>query len=220
VVGGGIAMFVDYTPEAIVDRLTGGVAGHPSLLQVTYVGPIEELIKGIAVVLIGRRVARKSMRNGLLVGGAVGFGFSGFENLGYGLRSWLGAYGAPGIPGLISNTVLRELTGPVGHPLWTALLGAAIFAAWGQRRVGPRLAVLGTYLGVSFLHSAWDSADRWLALLANDPSLTGGYNVEAWIFVAVVGIVAWRIVSLRAKRSNLGFIAREPLEQPLIDGTR
>ncbi|BDZ44771.1 hypothetical protein GCM10025866_06800 [Naasia aerilata] len=47
---------------------------------------------------------------------------------------------------------------PVGHVLWTAVLGAAIF---GASRTGTRyrltLGVLGAFVGVAVLHGLWDS---------------------------------------------------------------
>jgi protease PrsW len=65
--------------------------------------------------------------------------------------------------------VLRGILAPVGHGLWTAILGGALFAT-AARRGRPRLtgSVLGFYLLVAALHAWWDAAQPiavWLTLL-------------------------------------------------------
>jgi hypothetical protein len=52
--------------------------------------------------------------------------------------------------------VLRGVLAPVGHGLWTAIAGGALFAA--SDRGAFRLAgrVVRAYIGVSLLHGLWD----------------------------------------------------------------
>jgi protease PrsW len=55
--------------------------------------------------------------------------------------------------------VLRGILTPLGHGLWTAILGGALFEAaahYGR----PRLtrAVLGWYALVGLLHALWDAS--------------------------------------------------------------
>ena len=59
---------------------------------------------------------------------------------------------------LVLTELLRGVLSPVGHGLWTAILGGALFAA--SRSVAHlriTLGVVGTYLLVALLHAFWDS---------------------------------------------------------------
>lgn len=53
--------------------------------------------------------------------------------------------------------ILRGLLAPVGHGLWTAILGAVLYSASGHRQFAFTRRFLLTYLGVSVLHALWDS---------------------------------------------------------------
>src|SRR5215211_3512495 len=59
--------------------------------------------------------------------------------------------------------------GPVGHGLWTAILGGALFATAARRgRLRLTGSVLGFYLLVAALHALWDASQPiavWLTLL-------------------------------------------------------
>ena len=47
---------------------------------------------------------------------------------------------------------------PLGHVLWTAVFGAAVFAAArGGRRYRLTFGVIAAYVGVAVLHGLWDS---------------------------------------------------------------
>jgi RsiW-degrading membrane proteinase PrsW (M82 family) len=58
---------------------------------------------------------------------------------------------------------------PVGHGLWTAIVGAALFGAAARAgRLRLTGAVVGWYLVVSLLHGLWDASRGiavWLTLL-------------------------------------------------------
>jgi protease PrsW len=70
---------------------------------------------------------------------------------------------------LVETEVLRGLLTPVGHGLWTAILGGVLFggaARSGRLRMSGRL--VGWYLLVVLLHSLWDASRGiavWLTLL-------------------------------------------------------
>lgn len=168
----------------------GGVLGvlGASLLEAVFltrpsgaaylgIGLTEEGVKLAALWLLARRLPRYTMRGGIVLGAAVGFGFAAFESAGYAFTSLFTRTGLS-LPSLVETEVLRGVLTPVGHGLWTAVLGGALFAA-AARRGRPRLtgAVLGWYALMALLHACWDASPRvaeWLTL-----QLTG--TQEQWL---------------------------------------
>jgi len=132
------------------------------------VGLIEEAVKLAALWLLARRLPRYTMRDGIVLGAAVGFGFAAFESAGYAFNALFTSSGLS-LSNLVETEVLRGILAPVGHGLWTAILGGALFAA-AARHGRPRLggAVVGWYLLVALLHGLWDASQGiavWLTLL-------------------------------------------------------
>jgi protease PrsW len=132
------------------------------------VGLIEEAVKLAGLWLLARRLPRYTMRDGIVLGAAVGFGFAAFESAGYAFNALFTSSGLS-LLNLVETEVLRGILAPVGHGLWTAILGGALFAA-AARHGRPRLTgpVLGGYLLVALLHSLWDASQGiavWLTLL-------------------------------------------------------
>ncbi|WP_017538275.1 PrsW family intramembrane metalloprotease [Nocardiopsis halophila] len=128
------------------------------------VGLIEEGVKAAALVFVARHTARATMRDGMVLGAAVGFGFAAFESAGYAMNAMLTERGLD-LAALVQTEIVRGLLTPVGHGLWTAVLGGVLFAASGGHwRITVR--VLLTYLGVSLLHGLWDSVHGLSALVA------------------------------------------------------
>lgn len=148
--------------------LVGGVLGvlgasvlesyllNPSVWIFVGVGLIEEAVKLAALVLIGWRVARTSIRDGAVLGATVGFGFAAFESAGYALNALVTLQGLS-LRNLVETELLRGVLAPVGHGLWTAIVGAALFAAVRNNRFRITIGIIATYLGVSLLHALWDS---------------------------------------------------------------
>ncbi|WP_307796657.1 PrsW family intramembrane metalloprotease [Actinomadura barringtoniae] len=160
------------TTELVVTAfVAGGVLGilGASLLETYLLGPspfvylgvglIEEAAKLAALVWVTRHMTRRHARDGMLLGAAVGFGFAAFESAGYALTAALTVKGLS-LRALVETEVLRGLLAPVGHGLWTAILGGVLFAAgrytW---------SVLGAYLWVSLLHGLWDSMNSIAVVL-------------------------------------------------------
>ena len=54
---------------------------------------------------------------------------------------------------LVQTELLRGLLAPVGHGLWTAILGGVLFSASGRRHFALTGRLLLAYLGVSLLHA-------------------------------------------------------------------
>jgi protease PrsW len=142
---------------------------QPSIPSYLGVGLIEEAVKLAALWLLARRLPRYTMRDGIVLGATVGFGFAALESAGYAFDA-LFTSGGPSLRNLVETELLRGILTPVGHGLWTAILGGALFAA--AARGGGRLrttgALLGWYLLVAVLHGLWDAAQPiavWLTLL-------------------------------------------------------
>jgi RsiW-degrading membrane proteinase PrsW (M82 family) len=142
---------------------------QPSIPSYLGVGLIEEAVKLAALWLLARRLPRYTMRDGIVLGATVGFGFAALESAGYAFDA-LFTSGGPSLRNLVETELLRGILTPVGHGLWTAILGGALFAAAarGGGRLRPSGALLGWYLLVAVLHGLWDAAQPiavWLTLL-------------------------------------------------------
>jgi protease PrsW len=138
----------------------GGIGGF------LVVGLIEELVKGVLVVVIGRHLVPKTARQGALLGATVGAGFAAFESAGYAYNAGLGRDGID-LLGLLQTEAVRSVLTPLGHVLWTAVLGAAIFAASRDgRRSRLSAGVVLVYLLVAVLHGLWDSMGDLSTIIA------------------------------------------------------
>ncbi len=98
-------------------------------LQAVLVGIIEEAGKIIAIFIFLRKRKVSSILNGILIGAAIGAGFSVFETAGYALRECLGQL-LDQNPEFISVTndiiVLRGFLSGGGHISWAAISGGAM----------------------------------------------------------------------------------------------
>jgi RsiW-degrading membrane proteinase PrsW (M82 family) len=228
--------------------VTGGVLGvlaaslletyllHPSPLLFLGVGLIEEAAKLAVLAFLARRLQHKYARDGLILGASVGFGFAAFESAGYAFTALFTERGLSLIQ-LVQTELLRGLLAPVGHGLWTAILGGVLFSASGRRHFAFTGRLLVTYLGVSVLHALWDSMHSIALLLTL--VLTGtpyqfqllerGYQPEptsaqanvftllSWgglILVALAGIVWLLAVRRTADRESRRVLWRVPVGEP------
>jgi RsiW-degrading membrane proteinase PrsW (M82 family) len=148
--------------------ITGGVLGvlgasvlesyllHPSAFLFLGVGLIEEAVKLAALALLTRHLAVKSVRDGMILGAAVGFGFAAFESAGYAFTALFTVDGLS-LMQVVQTELLRGLLSPVGHGLWTAILGGVLFSASTREHFAITGRLILAYLGVSALHALWDS---------------------------------------------------------------
>ncbi|GIG87385.1 PrsW family intramembrane metalloprotease [Plantactinospora endophytica] len=213
--------------------LAGGVLGilasavlesyllRPSVLLFLGVGLIEEAAKLAALALLTRHLLAKTIRDGMILGAAVGFGFSALESAGYAFIALFTVQGLSVVQ-VVQTEILRGLVAPVGHGLWTAILGGVLFAPSGREHFVVGLRLLFTYLGVAILHALWDAMHViafYLTLLLTgarglltlDGSLGQPSPVQAVLMpaleglglalVAVVGVV-WLVVLWRSGRNG------------------
>jgi RsiW-degrading membrane proteinase PrsW (M82 family) len=190
--------------------VTGGVLGvlaaslletyllHPDPLFFLGVGLIEEAAKLAALAFLCRRLQHKFAVDGIILGAAVGFGFAAFESAGYAFTALFTQQGLS-LMTLVETELLRGVLAPVGHGLWTAILGGVLFSASGRRHFALTGRLLVTYLGVAVLHALWDgwqSIAQVITDIARDPHL---FTVLSWgglIGVSLIGI-AWLLVIRR-----------------------
>ncbi len=139
---------------------------QPTPLLYFAVGLIEEAVKAVLVIVVGRALVPKTARQGALLGATVGAGFAAFESAGYAFNSAITAHGIS-LASLLETEAVRALLTPLGHVLWTAVFGAALFAAARDgRRYRFTIGVLVTFVIVAVLHAFWDSMSTIAGILA------------------------------------------------------
>lgn len=214
-IGGFAATIIPIMAEPVVRELANLWGANSDLVLSLVAGPIEEFSKIFVVILIAYRLPVRSTRTGLFVGGAVGFGFSGFENLEYGLAAISGHHN-PNILRLVGVVLAREASGPFAHPLWTSLLAAAVFTAWRGRRVRITWRVVGAYGLVASAHSLWDAATpAWFAIFG-DRAVASGVGFAAVLLLSGGGALVWWRVFRRANR-QAPIVATAPAGTPPLD---
>ena len=226
--------------------VTGGVLGvlaaslletyllNPSPLLFVGVGLIEEAAKLVALALLTRKLTHKYARDGLILGAAVGFGFAAFESAGYAFTALFTERGLS-LMQLVQTELLRGLLAPVGHGLWTAILGGVLFSASGRRHFALTGRLLMAYLGVSLLHALWDAMHSIalvvMLLLTGTPYqyqlLQRGYQPQptaaqadlftalSWgglLLVSIIGVGWLLLVRRKADREARAVLWRIPLK--------
>ena len=169
------------------------------------VGLIEEVGKAVIVFAILRKLGKRSILTGLLIGASVGAGFAAFESAGYALQPFIrlqqmtgfaAAYGQ-NIDGhemmdAINNTIfLRAVLAPGGHVAWAAISGAAFVITAKSTGVFDTSIFSNSKFLKLFaipvvLHCLWDSP---LSVWINNIFPFGGYIaliVLVWIVVMIL----------------------------------
>jgi RsiW-degrading membrane proteinase PrsW (M82 family) len=162
----------------VVSLFLFDVADSLSWLGAMRAGIVEETGKLAVVLYFARRPSRFPwLLNGLLIGAAVGTGFSVFETAGYVLVKGLFNQGTVGMFDLI------QFRGPLSvladHSLWTGLVGAAL---WRVRGTSPlRLEMLTDWRFLRVLALA-------MALhMVNNSPISSAWNLKFF----AIGFVAW-----------------------------
>ena len=194
--GGVLAIVIGGTVDALLQPLgRTPVAGH-SIFLLT--GFAEELAKLAVVLALGARLHDKSVKQGLLLGAAVGLGFAAFEDMGYAMAPFLDqAFTSSVLLQSGMEQVSRQLLTPFGHPLWSALLAAAVFSGARGGRFRLRLLGVAAFFGIAAAHSAWDAA---ITLGPQTLGLDGAIAAHAalWAITLVELVVLWMLVKRSA----------------------
>src|SRR5437588_5977545 len=125
--------------------------GDQSPLSFVGVGLIEEGCKLAVLWWLARRLSQYVVIDGIVLGAAVGFGFAAFETAGYAFNALFTIQGLS-LSNLVETQILRGILTPVGHGLWTGILGGALFHAARGGRLHLTRGLIGWYLLVSLLH--------------------------------------------------------------------
>lgn len=156
------------------------------LLGTFEVGLIEEFVKGAFIVIVALGIGRFHIRDGMVLGATVGFGFAALESSGYALLSLFVVQGHQlylSLTSVVITELIRGILAPFGHGMWSAILGGVIFAA-ATRRGGLHISwgIIGTYLLVSALHAAFDSIS----------------GIVGYVAVSLIGLIPFVWLWLRA----------------------
>ncbi len=144
--------------------LEAPLAGQGSVISYVGVGLIEEGCKLAVLWFVARRLRSYNVRDGIALGAAVGFGFAAFETAGYAFNALFTIKGLS-LASLVETEVLRGILTPVGHGLWTGILGGVLFARARGGRLRLSRGLLGWYVVVSLLHAFWDASGGIAAVL-------------------------------------------------------
>lgn len=191
---------------AILEAFLPAGTGSPGPSFVT--GLIEEFCKGAVLFWLmfkGHRYLRFEM-DGIILGAAAGMGFAAVEDMVYGASAF-----HHGLHAVVFTVWLRQILGPFGHGVWTAIVGGAIWRAKGAGRPRITLSVIGAYLTAATLHGLWD----WAPL--------PGFADLFWLFgVGIVGILILRSLIHEALNQEKEAIAGAGLQispQPVVGPT-
>jgi protease PrsW len=204
------------------------------------VGLIEEAVKLAALWMVARRLPRYTMRDGIVLGAAVGFGFAAFESAGYAFNALFTA-GGPSLLNLVETEVLRGILAPVGHGLWTAILGGTLFRVAASRgRLRLSRAVVGSYVLVALLHGLWDASRgiavwltlvltgtqvQWLLIqLGRAPAVTPAqvhlFTILSWGLLALDALLGVVVLRGRWRRATAADRVPPPAPLPLVTAGR
>ena len=134
------------------------------------------------MVVVARAAKYKYKLNGLLVGASVGVGFAAFESMGYALTNFTnGTIGGmiaasaqtndlsvardagvfQGADVMIDVIVLRGILSPLGHIVWSAIAGCALWRVINGRKFEWRMLCDERFIRLLlvpvFLHMVWNS---------------------------------------------------------------
>ena len=213
--------------EALLLTLLGGclsltVTGivrmaFPGISEIAFLaGPLpEELAKCLIVTLFLCRKKYNYGLQGILIGGAVGVGFSAMESAGYALQIFdLGIQNAMGsnviIRSMVDILVQRGILAIGGHVVWAALYGGALALIMGKGKMSLKCFANSlfwmTFSAAFLLHTAWNFSASYLVGKLPDSLVESLVKFEAgtvtqWVKYILLIILAWLLLFYIMKKS-------------------
>lgn len=213
--------------EALLLTLLGGclsltVTGimrtvFPGISEIAFLaGPLpEELAKCLIVTIFLCRKKYNYGLQGILIGGAVGVGFSAMESAGYALQIFdIGIQNAMGtniiIRSMADILVRRGVLAIGGHVVWAAIYGGALALIKGKGKMSPKCFANSlfwlTFSAAFLLHTAWNFSASYLAGKLPDSLVASLVKFEAgtvtqWVKYIVLIILAWLLLFYIMKKS-------------------
>jgi RsiW-degrading membrane proteinase PrsW (M82 family) len=147
---------------AMIGFMVGEVATCGLILVPIFAGLLEEPAKLFATAWRWRHPGYDRPIDGLLLGAVSGFGFAVFETAGYGFtqiftqvqqseENWLSK--------VLLLMVLRGLSGPFGHPIWSGILAGAFWQCGRDlRRAVKARPFQMAFLWAVGLHAVWNAS--------------------------------------------------------------
>jgi protease PrsW len=131
----------------------------------TVIAPVvEESAKGAVLLLLlwRRRREINTLTDGVIYAGMVAAGFAFTENISYFLVSLFES----GLEGLAFTFVLRGVIAPLGHPIYTAMIGIGVAYVALNRGPGRWAALFVGWAAAVLLHGLWNGSTLfgWLGL--------------------------------------------------------
>jgi RsiW-degrading membrane proteinase PrsW (M82 family) len=192
--------------------------GAPTWGGAAVTGVIEEAAKVLAAIFFMGKGRFNWSLNGLLIGAAIGTGFSAFESAGYALQSMLvlfkqmiadrnDAEWSLVMAGMTHSIELRALLAPFQHVIWTALATAALWKVKGDHPFRWAMLrdtrFLRVFVMVALFHAIWDSP--WIVPYVGP--VAGTLLKEILIgligWVAVFGYIQDGLQQIRNAQSSL-----------------
>lgn len=180
--------------QALFSRAGYGAAVVNDVGTVLLAPVVEEALKGSALLLLLRRRREiDGLTDGIVYASMAGLGFAAVENIGY----YLLAYGENGAGGAVQLFVLRGLIDPLGHPVYTSMIGLGVAYALTRRTAARYAAIPLGYLAAVFLHGLWNGA----ATTGSLAWLGAAYLV---IMAALVLLIVVTVVERRQLVARMG----------------
>lgn len=198
-----IALVVDLGVELAVAAVTPGGSADEALQAVVQAPIVEEVAKGVGVLLLFAfaRAHFDGPVDGVVYAATIAAGFAFTENVLY----FGAALAEGGAAELGATFVVRGIFSPFAHVLFTACLGFALGLA---ARRGAGAGVVGWFLGglagAVGLHAVWNGS-----LAFSDDAVALYVTVQVPLFLGAVGlVVALRREEVRITRASLTEYAR------------
>ncbi|WP_329088472.1 PrsW family glutamic-type intramembrane protease [Streptosporangium sp. NBC_01469] len=145
--GGGVALLLG----GYFDALLISEKNSNSILRVGWIEEPAKLVPPLAVALTGRHLTKAA---GVALGLACATGFAIMESMAYAWKSIANHDGALGAGTVL---LLRGLSTPFSHLVWTGLVCAVAFGAWEVRgRAVVTLPIVVAFVTAAMLHSLSD----------------------------------------------------------------